>query len=157
MNRLPKALIPETKFIDRTDFITGNYLLHGVVPGSGIDGDSFLGSQLRAKALDFSFSTSTTSTAATIRVSVLILKDPNALPVFQSPLLRYDHRQHTVVHDALFDTTMRKTHRLSIPLSALVRYNLAGTAVTDNNIYIAITSDTSIQMNVASRFYYIDN
>lgn len=157
MSRLPRALIPETKFHNNSAAVSSNFLLHTILPSQGDDGDAFVGSQLRSKGLDFSFSCAPSSVSTAIRISVFVLKDPTVFPAYIGPITRYDHRQFTIIHDVLFDATMRRTHRANIPLSSVVRFNAAGTAVTDNNIFIAVNADASNVMQISSRFYYYDN
>jgi hypothetical protein len=157
LSALPRSVIPETKFHDTTIVtVASNFMTASIVPPQGQDGDQFIGSQLRCKSLDFSWWTNTATPDASVRISVLIPKDPSITPVFLPAQSRYDHHDFTVVHDVFFSTQDTRCQRISLPINAIVRFNKLGTTITQNDIFIAVNSTANLAQTSECRLYYTD-
>jgi hypothetical protein len=154
---LPRSIIPETKFHDtQITTVSSNFMTASIVPPQGQDGDQFIGSQLRCKSLDFSWWATTSTQDVSVRISVLIPKDPSVTPVFLPAQSRYDHHDFTIVHDVLFSTQDTRCQRITLPLNAIVRFNKTGTAVTQNDIFIAVNCTGNLTQTSECRLYYTD-
>lgn len=158
MAQLPAAARPETKFKDFSGTAAANdQLIMNLILLQGDDGDDFVGSQVHLRALDFSVRTTQATNLNACRVSILIPKDPTVAPTGLRPTLRYGHREFTILYDEFFTENEKNGTRIKLDLGMVQRYNALGTAVTQNNLYIAVnTYDTVALINADARLYYTD-
>lgn len=160
MQQLPAAARPETKY---ADFLlaptTASSAILNLRMFQGDDGDDFIGSQVHLKSLDMSVGLD--NGAATdqnyCRVSILIPKDPTVVPVALGPTQRYDHRSFTILYDEFFTTQEKNGTRIKLNLGMIQRYNVLGTNVTQNNLYFAVNTFSTVgTIDCAARLYYTD-
>lgn len=161
MAQLPAAARPETKFKDFSASTTsGQFLTDTIQLTQGDDGDDFNGSQVHLRALDMSMCVDGTSTGVfpdQVRVSILIPKDPTIAPTALTPTLRYGHREFTILYDEYFTPQEKNGTRIKLNLGMIQRYNVFGTAVTQNQLYVAVnTLGTTQGIRVGTRLYYTD-
>lgn len=152
---IPKSLMPETKFTDRTSTVASSFFnAFTVLPLQGDDGDDFIGSKINLRSLDV---TSFVSTPTNVRVSVLIPKDPSVAPTSIGPNLKYSQHDFHILYDEFFTAPDKSGTRFKISLNGkTAEWNTLGSTVLKNNIYVVTNSSVSNTIISSSRLYYND-
>jgi len=160
--QLPASVKPEVKFSDRTSTVSANWSFIQAVPDAtfaavpqGDDGDQMTGSDCFLRSVDYSLDLPTTGWG-TCRVSVLVPRDPSISPVQLAPTLKYGHREFIVLYDELFSINEKNHCRIKRKLDLKQKWNLDGTVITDNNVYVLANTDSVVVHTSAMRTYFTD-
>ena len=160
MSQLPPSVKPEIKFSDRQvlDTSTVNELQvrpDGLSVAQGDDGDQMTGSDCFLKGVDYTLRLPSTGWNI-CRVSVIVARDPSITPAALNPALRYGHREFQVLHDEVFSINERNHCHIKKKLDMKQKWNLTGTVITENNVYIMANLDSSVSHLSIARLYFTD-
>lgn len=158
MASLPRAVIPETKWIDIVGTGTSPFITAPLLINQGSGREQRNGNKVFIRTIDVSV-TMDSLFNGTARVSVVIPKNSTITPIALGVGLRYSQDEYFILHDSLISGKDKTCLRLRLPVNKTQQYfsPTPGTIPNTNYLYVLVNGSAAAALpTISYRAYFTD-